>query len=72
MADGGDSSQSIHSVYREILGRAPTPDEKAAAVEFLTDYRTELVILGTEAPEQAAVAAFVRVLMGSNEFLTID
>ncbi len=72
MADGGDSSQSIRSVHREILGRAPTPDEKAAAVEFLTDYRTELVTLGTEAPEQAAVAAFVRVLMGSNEFLTID
>jgi Protein of unknown function (DUF1549)/Protein of unknown function (DUF1553) len=72
LADAGDTAHAIRTVYREILGRVPDAHEKAEAEEFLIAYRDAWGTMGPESPEQAALAALVRVLIGSNEFLTID
>lgn len=70
--DDGTESQQINVVYRRVLGRCPTPAESGEATEFLAGYRAGLVAGGNEKPAPAALAAFVRVLLGSNEFLTVD
>ncbi len=72
MAVGGDETQAVEVMYRRVLARAPAAGENAGAKEFLSAYRAELLAMGAKNPEAAALAAFIRVLMGSNEFLTVD
>jgi len=62
----------VDHVFRRILRRPPCPEEAADAAGFLARYRqTPAAGTGDEA-EARALAAWVRVLLGSNEFLTID
>ena len=65
-------AQRIEAAYRLALGRSPTETERAEAVGFLAAYRSELVRANKEKVETAALAAFGRVLFGSNEFLGVD
>ncbi len=67
-----DDGQRIEAAYRFALGRSPNQAERAEAVEFLAAYRTELAPVTKQEAETAALAAFARVLIGSNEFLTVD
>jgi hypothetical protein len=67
-----DDRQRIELAWRLTTGRAPTAPERFEAVEFLADYRAELIAAGQTNTESAALAAYVRSLFGSNEFLHLD
>jgi hypothetical protein len=54
---------------RLAFGRLPTDEEQAEAAAFLTAYRAEL---GPAGDSSQAMAAYVRTLFGSNEFLHCD
>ena len=70
----GAKGDAVRRASREILGRDPTAPESAEALAFLAEYRAELERVGTRgtAVEQTALAAWIRVLYASNEFLTVD
>jgi len=84
-AHTGEAAQ-VDQVFRRILRRPPGPAEAAEATAFLARYRQALgsaaqSMPGSDTgsgpaaetgPEARALAAWVRVLLGSNEFLTID
>ncbi len=72
LSDESDAQGRITQCYRSLLSRNPSPRESASAVVFLTEYGTEARSSGAAHPETAALAALVRVLIGSNEFLTVD
>ncbi len=65
-------SEQIDHAYRTALGRAASPDELKDAAEFLNIYRTELGAIGDVSTNHRALAAFLRTLIGSNEFLHVD
>ena len=67
-----DESQRIEAANRLTLGRAPTEMECAEAAEFLAAYRAEVGVSGKGGAETSALAAYVRTLFGSNEFLHLD
>ncbi len=68
-------AEQVEWVFRRILRRSPEPAEAAEAAAFLERYRKALASVphpGSLAPETRALAAWIRVLLGSNEFLTVD
>jgi hypothetical protein len=67
-----DESSRIEAAYERVLGRRPTELEKREAQEFLSAYRAELTVAKSDDRERSSLAAFARVLFGSNEFLTVD
>ena len=67
-----DDAQRVELAWRLTTGRAPTESEQSEAAEFLTACRAELLAAGNSDPESAALAAYVRALFGSNEFLFLD
>jgi hypothetical protein len=72
LAAGTDDPQRIRAAYRFAFGRDPSATELAEGADFLAAYRTELAASKTGDVERPAWAAFARVLIGSNEFLTVD
>jgi hypothetical protein len=72
LAVASDETAWIHASYRFALGRGPAPAEVATATAFLSAYRSELAAAGLDPSPASALAAFARVLFGSNEFLTVD
>ena len=54
------------------FGRSPSQAELEDGAEFLAACRSELSASGTEDKSKAALAAYVRTLFGSNEFLHCD
>ncbi|MBM3846880.1 MAG: DUF1553 domain-containing protein, partial [Verrucomicrobia bacterium] len=66
-----DEPSQIRTAYHQTFGRAATEVELSEAIQFLEDYRAQLPADEKE-KSQLALAAFGRVLFGSNEFLTID
>ena len=54
------------------FGRSATDAEQTEAAEFLAAGRSELKSAGVADPDRAALAAYVRTLFGSNEFLHCD
>ncbi len=69
---GIDDFQRIEAAYRLALGRPPSATERAEAADFLAAYRSELAETKQDKVETAALAALARVLIGSNEFLSVD
>jgi hypothetical protein len=67
-----DDAQRVELAWRLATGRAPTESERAEAAEFLTVYHTELIAAGQPNAEPAALAAYVRCLFASNEFVHVD
>ena len=67
-----DELQRIELACRLTLGRPPTEIERAEATEFLAAYRAEIGAAGQGNAESAGLAAYVRTLFGSNEFLHLD
>ncbi len=62
----------IDQAWRATIGRSPTSTELAEATEFLAIYQSELVAANTDQPHRRALAAYLRTLIGSNQFLHVD
>lgn len=67
-----DEVQRIEQAWRRAFGRAPTEIERAEATEFLAAYRTELAAAKMDNVEVRSLAAYLRTLIGSNEFLHVE
>jgi hypothetical protein len=65
-------SQQIEQAYRLALCRSATLEEATDAASFLAAFRTELSGIGLDNVNHRALAAFLRTLLGSNEFLHVD
>ena len=68
----GDATRTIDAAWRAAVGRAPTERERAEATEFLTAYRTVAAAERQDRIEFRALAAYLRALWSSNEFLYVD
>ncbi|MFM7149069.1 MAG: DUF1553 domain-containing protein [Gemmataceae bacterium] len=64
--------KQIELAYRLALSRTPTPEERVEAQQFLRAYEGGLRASPGAEPRVLALAAFSRVLFGSNEFLYLD
>ncbi len=67
-----NESQSIIQAYRQTLGRSPTHAEMRDATVFLDSYRAELNAGKNDKIDERSLAAFLRTLFASNEFLHIE
>jgi hypothetical protein len=65
-------SQQIDQAYRLALCRSATSHEAKDATDFLDAYRIELSHAELDNVQHRALAAFLRTLLGSNEFLHVD
>ena len=65
-------TQRIELAFRRALGRAPTDIERTEALDFLTTYHSELTAAKLDNIETRTLAAYLRTLLGSNEFLHVD
>ena len=71
-ASRASRSQQIDYAYRLALGRPATADESLDAETFLDAYQSELTSIGQDNVAHRALTAFLRTLLGSNEFLHVD
>jgi hypothetical protein len=71
-ADGADETRSIEQAWYRALGRLPTETERREATAFLAAYRGELISAKMDNVEFRSLAAYLRTLIGSNEFLHVD
>ncbi len=67
-----DERGRVDLAWHTVLERPPTEQERTEASEFLRDYRSELAAMGQNDVELHAIAAYVRTLFGSNEFVYLD
>ncbi len=67
-----DEAERIRFAWRLTTGRAPSETELVEAATFLAAYRAELKSAGEKDVEATALAAYVRTLFASNEFLHLD
>lgn len=58
--------------YRQAYGRSPTEAERSDTAVFLASYRAELKSEKMDNLEVLSLAAFLRTLFGSNEFLHVE
>jgi len=70
--DQPDDRQRIELAWQRAIGRTPTEIELNEATEFLSIYRTELNSAKQDRVDDRALAAYLRTLLGSNEFLHVD
>ena len=67
-----DEPGRIELAWRDVLGRSPTAAERQEALSFLKEYRDGLAALKLDHCDLRALAAYVRTLFGSNEFVYVD
>jgi len=67
-----DETQRIELAWRRAFGRSPTEIERAEATDFLAAYRAELAAAKMDNVEGRSLAAYLRTIFGSNEFLHVD
>ena len=67
-----DDGRRIDLAWRQAYGHLPSPAERAEAAEFLAAYRTELIAAGKDHVERNSLAAYLRMIFASNEFLHVD
>ena len=67
-----DEKQWIEHAWLRAIGRPPTVIERSEATEFLAAYRAELAAAKMDNVEIRSLAAYLRTLIGSNEFLHVD
>lgn len=72
MSASPDDKKQLEQAWRTVVGRPPSTVEQTEALEFLTTYRAELAATGADNAERRALAAYLRTLLGSNEFLHVD
>ncbi len=71
-AAAADEAGQIALAMQRAFGRPPQPDEAAEAIAFLAGYSKAAAAAGKPDPGREALAAFLRTLFGSNEFLHCD
>jgi hypothetical protein len=71
-ASSEDLNERLDEAWRTALGRKPTNVERSEALEFLAAYRAELVAAKMDNVNTRSLAAYLRTLIGSNEFLHVD
>ena len=73
MREGSDLAR-LRYAYRLVYGRVPAPDEIREARKYLTSARESLAStpMLEDRTYREAWASFMRVLLSSNEFLTLD
>jgi hypothetical protein len=71
-AAGNDEPRQLELATQLAFGRPPTAAELAEAAEFLQSYRAELGPAAGANGGLEPLAAYLRVLFGSNEFLHCD
>ena len=71
-ASSPDDTQRIELAWLRAVGRSPTEIERAEATEFLAAYRAELTAAKLDNVEVRSLAAYLRTLIGSNEFLHVE
>jgi hypothetical protein len=64
--------ERVRWAHRVALAREATVAEQTFAREFIKTYRAELGGSDPGKSEKVAWAAYARVLLGGNEFLTVD
>ena len=62
----------LSQVYGSLFGRSPSEKEKMIAEKFLSAYASDLSKTPTSKEKQQTWAAYLRVLMGSNELIFVD
>ncbi|MCY2962518.1 MAG: DUF1553 domain-containing protein, partial [Planctomycetota bacterium] len=67
-----EEPKQIELAWKSVCGRLPTQVELQEAGEFLATYRTELAALQIDNVPTRALAAYLRTLIGGNEFLHVD
>jgi hypothetical protein len=72
LAARADEPGRIELAWRHAFGRAPGEPERREAAEFLAEYRAGLKAIKADNIETRALAAYLRGLIGSNEFLYVD
>lgn len=72
LASTANESQRIDRSWRSVTGRPPTAIELSEALEFLAAYRAEVNTAKLDNVEVRALAAYLRTLLGGNEFLHVD
>ncbi len=58
--------------FLTTMSREPRPEELADAIEFASRYGAEVTASGGDRPDQKSIAAMLRMLLSSNEFLHVD
>lgn len=71
-AAGGDEKQHVEAAWHRAVGRGPSNDDAAEAASFLASYRAELAAAKAPSIEARSLAAYLRTILGSNEFLYVD
>jgi len=71
-ASSSDESEQVALAWETAIGREPTEQEASEASEFLAAYRAELTAAQLDNVAARALAAYLRTLIGSNEFLHVD
>jgi len=71
-AESPTESEQIDRAWRTALGRSPTTEELHDALHFIAMYQTELSRINQDNVQRRALAAFLRTIIGSNEFLHVD
>ena len=71
-AEGGDETQWIERAWLTAFGHVPNSSELADALDFLAAYRAELAANNLDNIPTRSLAAYLRTLIGSNEFLHVD
>jgi hypothetical protein len=72
LASAKDETGRVDFACRELFSRPATAEDQAEAAAFLQDYAARLDSGAAEERTRAAWQAYARVLLASNEFLSID
>jgi hypothetical protein len=72
LAASADENQRLALAWRQAFGRLPTAIESSEAKDFLLAYQEELAVEERDGGESLALAAYLRTIFGSNEFLHVD
>jgi hypothetical protein len=64
--------EQIELAWQQAYLRRPSETERAEALKFLKAYRVELGLVNSDNIESRSLAALLRTLIGSNEFLHVD
>lgn len=72
LATQSDDLGRIDEAWWTAIGRGPTEIEAAEGLEFLAAYRAEAATEQQDGVECRALAAYLRTLIGGNEFVHVD
>ncbi len=67
-----DAAGRVESAFRSVLGRTPSGEEITQAVSFIENYEAEASAAKLDNAPSRALAAYLRTLLSSNEFLHVE